>query len=72
MLHEEKRKHSKEQQASNLIMSELVKTNKTTVFRKNSRISKKTVKSTRILFITLYAVFEKASEIYIIELYSCD
>ena len=40
MLHEEKRKHNKEQQASNLIMSELVKTNKTTVFRKNSRINK--------------------------------
>src|SRR5204862_6795985 len=71
MLHEEKRKHSKEQQASNLIASELVKTNKTTVLRGNSRISKKTVESTRILSIALYAVFGEAFKIHIIESYLC-
>jgi len=44
-LHEKKRKHSQEQQASNLIASELIKTNKTAVFKETA----KTVKSIQIL-----------------------
>ena len=71
MLHKEKRKHSKEQWVSNFIASELVKTNKTIVFRKTTKLIK-TMKSTRILHIILYAIFREASEIHIIELYLCD
>ena len=59
MLHEEKRKHSKEQQASNFITNKLVKTNKT-------------VKSTRILSIASYIIFKKAFKIHIIKSYLCD
>ena len=71
MLYEEKEKHNKKQWANNLIASELVKTNKTTVFRKTAK-SVKTAKSIKILHIALYTVFRKASEIHIIESYLCN
>ena len=73
MLHEEKRKHNQEQQVSNLIVSELVKTNKTAAFRRNSKISKnsKNSKNSGNAYIALYAVLREASEIHIIELYLC-
>ena len=67
MLHKEKRKHSQEQQASNLIARELVKTNKTAAFKENSKISKNSGNS----HIPSYAILREASKIHIIELYSC-
>ena len=68
MLHEKKKKHSQKQQASNLIASELIKTNKDSCFQKNSKNSEVNENT----HIALYIVFEKASEIHIVELYSCD
>ena len=68
MLHEEKRKHSQEQQMSNFIVSELIKTNKNSCFQKNSKNSEVNENT----HIALYAVFEKAFEIHIVRLYSCD
>ena len=68
MLHEEKRKHGQEQQASNLIASKLIKTNKNSCFQKNSKNSEVNENT----HIALYAVFGEASEIHIIRSYSCD
>ena len=68
MLHEEKRKHSQEQQANNLIASELIKTNKNSCFQRNSK-NNEINENTHI---ALYTVFEEASEIHIVRLYSCD
>ena len=68
MLHEEKRKHSQEQQVSNLIVSELIKTNKNSCFQRNSKNSEVNENT----HIASYIIFRKASEIHIIRLYSCD
>ena len=56
-MHEKKRKHNQEQQASNLIVSELIKINKTAVFKETA----KTVKSMKILISLCMLSSEKLS-----------
>ena len=68
MLHEEKRKHSQEQQASNLIASKLIKINKNSCFQRNSK-NNEVNENTHI---ASYTVFRKAFKIHIVRLYSCD